>query len=515
MAKTKQEQIREAAEADLLTFIKLVAPQRMVGRIHEDLCRWWTRAEAKDHQLVLLPRGHQKSTLVAYRAAWEITRDPSITILYVSSTSNLAEKQLDLIKSVLDSPVYRRYWPDMTNEQEGKRARWSNTEIIVDHPKRAAEQVRDPTVFTAGLTTSVTGMHCDIAIYDDMVEPRNAYTHDGRSKVKQAYSFLSSIENPGTKEWVVGTRYFPTDLYRDLMDMVEEESDVDGNIIESASVFELFEEKVEDIGDGTGNFLWPRTQRADGRWFGFNAKVLATKKAQYLDRTHFFSQYYNNPNDPENEAIPKSTFQYYDKHFVKRTMGKWFFQDKPLNVFGAIDFAFSTKARADYTCLVVVGIDPDGNIYVLDIDRFKTNKILDYFDAISRAHVKWDVRRIAAETSVAQVAIVEDIKAKIREYGLALSIKSVLPTRSGGTKQERVRACLQPRYENGTMWHFRGGAIDDLELELVQQNPTHDDIKDALTMAVDIAVPPTAAHNRLRTDNVVYNSRFGGVSFGH
>jgi hypothetical protein len=39
---------------------------------------------------------------------------------------------------------------------------------------------------------------------------------------------------------------------------------------------------VEENGDGTGEFLWPRQQRRDGKWFGFDAKILAKKRGQYL-----------------------------------------------------------------------------------------------------------------------------------------------------------------------------------------------------------------------------------------
>ena len=105
-----QDQIREAAEADLLTFIRLVAPHRVLGGIHEEVIGWWTRQDSLSHQLTLLPRGHQKSMLIAYRAAWEITRNPAVTILYISSTSNLAEKQLKAIQDILTSDTYRKYW---------------------------------------------------------------------------------------------------------------------------------------------------------------------------------------------------------------------------------------------------------------------------------------------------------------------------------------------------------------------------------------------------------------------
>ena len=49
-----EEDIKAAAEADLVTFIKLIAPQTVLGSVHIELCRWWTRQEAKQFQLILL-----------------------------------------------------------------------------------------------------------------------------------------------------------------------------------------------------------------------------------------------------------------------------------------------------------------------------------------------------------------------------------------------------------------------------------------------------------------------------
>jgi hypothetical protein len=157
----KFKQVRELAESDLVTFIKLVHPQRVLAPIHEEVIRWWTRQDAKSHQLLLLPRDHGKSALIAYRVAWEITRDPTLRVLYISSTSNLATKQLKFIKDIFTSDIYKRYWPLMINDEETKREKWTESEISVDHPLRKKEAIRDPTIFTAGLTTGIVGLHWD------------------------------------------------------------------------------------------------------------------------------------------------------------------------------------------------------------------------------------------------------------------------------------------------------------------------------------------------------------------
>ena len=86
------EEIRVAAENDLAFFIQLVAPQQVLGNCHKEVIEWWTREDAKRFQLLLFPRDHGKSRLVAYRVAWELTRDPTLRVLYISATANLAEK---------------------------------------------------------------------------------------------------------------------------------------------------------------------------------------------------------------------------------------------------------------------------------------------------------------------------------------------------------------------------------------------------------------------------------------
>lgn len=510
-----KDQIRAQAEADLISFIRLIHPQRVLGHIHEELIRWWTREDAKDHQLTLLPRDHGKSAMIAYRVAWEITKNPAIRVLYISSTANLAEKQLGFIKDILTSSIYRDYWPDMVNEEEGKRAKWTTSEISVDHPLRRDEAIRDPTIFTAGLTTGITGMHCDIAVLDDVVVKENAYTEEGRAKVRSQYSLLASIESSEAEEWIVGTRYHPKDLYNDLLQMSVSTYDENDEEIGVEALYEVFERQVEDRGDGSGNFLWPVQTRYDGKKFGFDARILAKKKEKYLDKTQFRAQYYNDPNDSETSTIKKEYFQYYNKGRMTRNEGKWYYDGKKLNVFAAVDFAFSLKKKADYTAIVVIGVDSSSNYFILDIERFRTDQISGYYEKIFQLHNKWGFRKIRAEVTVAQQIIVSDLKNNyIQPNGLALAVDEYRPSKAEGTKEERIEACLQPRYANRQIWHFQGGHCQTLEEELLLSNPPHDDVKDALTSAIECAVIPSfteRAYNPLRSQQL-YHPRFGGIS---
>jgi hypothetical protein len=74
---------------------------------------------------------------------------------------------------------------------------------------------------------------------------------------------------------------------------------------------------------------------------------------------------------------------------------------------------------------------------------------------------------------------------------------------------------LQPRYSNRQVWHYSGGNCSLLEEELVQQKPSHDDIKDALASAIEIAQPPSfkalVEKNKANMKSLQSHPRFGGI----
>ena len=510
-------QIRETAKEDLFFFAQLVNPGYMYGDIHRDCFKWMQEytlfGQGKvgiTNKLIMLPRAHLKSHMVATWAAWIVTRHPEVTILYISATADLAETQLGAIKNIFESSVYTRYFPEYINPQEGKREKWTNTRISIDHPKRRQEGIRDATISTAGLTTNTTGWHADILIPDDLVVPENAYTEDGRESVAKKASQFTSILNAGGFTLACGTRYHPADIYATWKTQEYDLYNSEGEVVDRAMVWEIKEHTVET--DGT--FLWPKTMRpSDMKFFGFDAQVLSKIRAQYVDKVQFFAQYYNDPNDSGSNRINADRFQYYDKKFLRQEGGYWLYKGKKLNVYAAIDFAFSLKKKADFTAIVVIGIDPDGFIYILDIDRFKGERIGDYFTALKKLHSRWEFKKLRAEVTVAQAVIVRDLKDTMRAEGMSLSIDEYRPLKYEGNKEERIAAALEHRYENQAIWHFKGGYTDVLEEELIQARPAHDDIKDALANAVAIAIKPKSGREIDRTNVLQFNSRFGGVAF--
>jgi len=514
--------VRERAKVDLFYFAQLVNPGYMYGSVHEEIFAWMQEyslfgrgSEATSNKLIMLPRAHLKSHMVATWCAWVITNNPEVTMLYLSATSELAQTQLYAVQNMMASATYMRYFPEYINPQEGKREKWSAMKMTVDHIKRKQEGTRDPTIATAGLTTNTTGWHADIVVADDLVVPENAYTVDGREGVARKTSQFTSIRNTGGFTMACGTRYHPKDIYDTWKTQCFDDYDEEGLLIDNKPVWEVKEFAVEE----DGIFIWPRSVREDGKAFGFNQGALARIKAEYIDNVQFYAQYYNDPNDPGSERINRDKFQYYNPRMLRKNGSRWMYNDRKLNVYAAVDFAFSLNKAADWTAIVVIGIDFEKNIYVLDMDRFKTDRVKEYFDHIARLHSQYGFSKLRAEVNVAQAVIVNGIKDHVKKSGMTLPIDEFRPSKQEGNKEERIKATLEHRYDNLSMWHREGGWTPQLEEELIMARPAHDDLKDSLASAVDIAIAPKQSMKSKMSDlfgdsgSIKTGTRFGGVAF--
>lgn len=509
MALSKEE-IQELSESDLRVFARLVNPTRVYGPCHDDIFMWMSRPEAADNQLVLYPRAHQKSHCIAVWAAWWITKHPETTILYVSATEDLAISQLYAIKQILESDIYRKYWPDMIHEDEFKREEWSSKNIKVDHPFRKHMGVRDRTVAARSIGANTTGLHGDVLIFDDIVVPENAYTQLGRDTVAKSYSQFGSILNPGGITKAVGTRYHPKDIYASMKDESAEIFDAEGNIIEEVNTYEIVDKPVHDE---DMNFLWPREQCPETkRWYGFNQNELAKIRSKYFsvgERAQFYAQYFNDPNDPDSQRVDSDTFQYFDRSKLNYENGLWYFQGKPLSIYAGGDLAFTTNDRSDFTAFAVIGLNSEGFIFILDLVQFKTDKYERYYRTLEKLWDKWHFSKIRIESNAGANVIVQYIKDRVREEGRTIVVEGK-PARN--EKNERIAAILEPRYENNTIWHYRGGEMNQYEEQLILARPAHDDLKDAVSIAVEISKVPRRVRNadNTRGSKIVTHPRFGG-----
>ena len=505
---SKKDEVREAAEASLWVFANLVGPTRMYGAIHEEAMNWLQRG-GDSNDLILLPRDHLKSHMIAVWCAWTLTRAPWETILYVSATDDLATNQISAIKDILTSDIYRRYWPDMVNDKEALREQWAQTDIKLDHPDRKRLAVRDASVAARSIKANTTGLHCTKLVLDDIVAPVNAYTAGGRDDVARGYSQLASVLSAGGCTKAVGTLYHPQDIYNTMRESKLTEYDVDGRAMREVPQYRIFERVVEEA----GVFLWPRTQHPKTRmWFGYNQMALEQKKATYFaanQMAQFYAQYYNDPNRSVISADTTFIINYYNPQFLKYDNEQWWFKDRLLRLYAGGDIAYTVNKKSDYTAFAVIGIDFENNVYILDLHQLRTDEYEEYYKAIEQMYDKWHFRNLRIETNAGANVIAKYIKTTFASNGKSLIIN---PQLARGDKIERSAAALVPRYNNGMMWHFRGGFMNVYEEQVKLARPSHDDLRDAVCIALeDAKAPGRPSSVRVKPSTYVSSSRFGGL----
>lgn len=517
---SKYDELREKCEADLFSFAQTMFPNRYFGDLHQQMFTFWSNKERTRDQLTLVPRDHQKSVCMAIYVAWEITKDPTRTFAYVTGVSDLAQRQTRFIKEMIESDIYRILWPDMLNwvkDAEGRMKhvplyKWNENEFEVYHPRRRESGDKNPTVKATSVGSSNTGFHFTDLVFDDLVTEKNFDTEAGRKEVESTYAAFSSIASTGSLINVVGTRYHPKDIYQTMMDEAREVYDAEDNFIGTEKNYEVFLRVVET----EGVFVWPSKAIPElGKTYGFNWNELARKKSKYKSAgrmEQYYAQYYNQPNDPEMHKLSRDQFQYFNEALLKFKDSKWNYKGKVLNTFAAMDVAYTDGKDSDYTAIVVIGMDSDGYIYVLDLDRFKTNKFNVYYERMIVLQAKWNFRKIQVETNAGGSLVAQSMKDAIRENGANVAVDGKQKFAKEGKKKERIAAIIEPRYDNKTIYHPKNGLIGLLEEEIVLPNPSHDDLVDALASAIEISRPPA----RQQMNNVITiktHSRFGGRVF--
>ena len=152
---------------------------------------------------------------------------------------------------------------------------------------------------------------------------------------------------------------------------------------------------------------------------------------------------------------------------------KCFYED--IRRFATVDLATSTKETADYTVVAIVGITPQNNCLVLEVNRQRL-EAPDIIPLLQRKVTEWELQYVGIEKAGFQLALIQMAKRQ------GLIVKELKADRD---KVSRAFP-LSAKMENGQVY-FPSKAVwyDDLEREMLQfPDGEHDDQVDALAYAV-------------------------------
>lgn len=420
---------------------------------HKELCNFITDRFDKK-KLVLIPRSHLKTKLVSIGySTFKIVQHPAIRILIYSATWQMAvDIHRSIQKNLKGTERILSIWGDLTA---------GATEWTQDRTRLAANNKREATITAAGIDNNLVGGHYDLIIFDDPVSRDNVGTMDQIEKVITRYKDSLDLLEPHGELILMGTRWHDSDLYGWVMDPENH-------------VLENYLTMIKRAYDGnimTGEDFVPLW---GGKYNLDNLRSILREEGW----AHFSSQYCNDPVPEENATFKRNWFRYYTQDDLR---------GKIMNKFLLIDPAISLTKDADYTAMVVIGVDEWNNIFVLDIGRAKLSPN-DIINEIFRLNNNWRVADVALEQVAFQKVIGYSLRDDMRFKKNPFHITELKP--SDRTKDQRIKG-LQPLYENGKIFHNKQLVNNIyLEDELIRfPRSTHDDIIDALSYSLDIIFP--------------------------
>jgi predicted phage terminase large subunit-like protein len=288
-----------------------------------------------DTLLLFAPPGSAKSSYVSIALpGWYLAGHPQASVLAASHSVTLAEK-----------------W--------GRRVR----NLIIDHGPTLGIALADDSqaagrwalksggeYLAAGAGVGIAGFRADLGIIDDPFGSRDdAFSEIVRERIWDWFvNDFSARLKPGGKRVIMHTRWH--------------EDDLAGRILEEAkrgryrtrvlSMPAVAIDRNDPLGRAPGEYLW---DDPDGYDYG---SFLRARQCE-LPPAEWAALFQQQPAPEEGDFFRKDWFRWYDE------------PPKHLQTYGASDYAVTAKG-GDYTVHAVVGIDPDDNMYILDVWRKQT-----------------------------------------------------------------------------------------------------------------------------------------------
>lgn len=169
-----------------------------VPDLHIVMCEWLEEYEEKG--VLMVPRGHAKSTILAVYCAWRWACDPTHRILVQGADDRLAYKlSRDAQSVVRRHPLCGHLLPI----RGGVEFWWVN----------GATDDRNASFAGSGVLSNVTGGRADEIINDDSEVQKNVLTPDAREKLRSKLSEQTHILVPNGRKLFVGTPHTHASIY--------------------------------------------------------------------------------------------------------------------------------------------------------------------------------------------------------------------------------------------------------------------------------------------------------------
>ena len=293
-----------------------------------------------DRLMGLMPPGSAKSTYSSIVFPTHVMgRFPGFQIITASYGSDLPRKWGRKGRAIVRQKQYQRIFDTSLSTESSAAHEWA--------------LVNGSEYMGAGILAGITGNRAGGVIWDDLIKGRQEADSDVfRNKTWDAYfDDLLTRKKPGAWEIGVTTRWHEDDVAgRILPENYNGESGWidcrDGNLWYVVCIPAEAERADDILGRKIGERVWPE-------WFGQDHFKPFKRNARTWS-----ALYQQRPAPEEGDYFKADWLKPYEHKPDPKTM----------RVYGGSDYAV-TMDGGDWTCHVVVGLDPEGRMYLLDLWR--------------------------------------------------------------------------------------------------------------------------------------------------
>lgn len=418
-----------------------------------------------DRLMITMPPRHGKSELATRRfPAWFLGRNPDKDIISSSYNSDLANDFGRDVRNIVNDPMYAKLFPEGGLAADSKAANRFSTPQGGNYA-------------AAGVGTAVTGRGAHIFIVDDPLKDREeANSEKRRDTVWNWYTSTAYTRlEDGGAIIVIQTRWHEDDLCGRLLEAEKEGKDKWVHLDLPAI--------------GAGNVaLWPEKYPLEA----------LERIRDNIGPRDWSALYQQQPAPDEGALFKREWFRYYNA------------RPAHLNIYAASDYAV-TDSAGDYTVHIIVGVDPDDNIYLLDLWRAQTSADVWIESQIDLA-VKHKPMIWAEEGGVIHKAIGPALTKRMRERKAYFRRETINPIHSKEARAQSISA----RYAMGKVYHpINAPWLADFEAELLSfPYAKHDDQVDPMSLIGRLLSDVIAAQVKKPRSNDTADRYFGNKKGG-
>lgn len=348
----------------------------------------WDRMIGEHRRLAVnAARDHSKSTFFSYAfPIWRAWSEPGVEIYIFSATMEQAVEFIDIIiygranlRGMIDIPELQHLVPDLDEVRRNPKVRLNRADVRFRNGSR---------IRAVGYGKAIRGRHPKYIILDDPLNDEDMWSETVRRK--NIEYFKSAIVNMATPEGqvcVVGTPYHAADLYGWLRK-------------NPVYKFRRFPGLFRDRRTGEERALFP------WRW-----TVPALKgKRDEIGSVAFAREILCEPVTDDLSIFPSHLFPPLRDETLRLRPTLAELRARRITTFMGVDIARSASVGADYFVIFVLGRDPAGQRYIVDIIRSRGLTFRKQLESIALAAQKYDPALIYIESNAMQQVYTDEMR---------------------------------------------------------------------------------------------------------